>query len=132
MTSYSKIAASIVFASVALVKGAVPVSAGGATAAQTVGPHKAIHLSLGDKRAIGYYDQQNGACSLTLAIADGFSDDASVVRSEPVRMQISVLEGASAGLETLAGPALRFSCAAGAATMTIQPIERLAYVAPAK
>lgn len=132
MTSYAKIAASVVFASVALVKGAVPVSAGDVAAAKVVGPLKAIALTVGGKRAIGYYSANNGACSLTLAVADSYSDVAPQTLSEPVRVNMSVLEGTSARIETIGGPGLSFSCAKGASSMSVETIARLAYVAPAK
>ncbi len=132
MTSYSKLAASVVFASVALLKGAVPASAGDVAAAKVVGPLKAIALTVGAKRAVGYYTVNNGACSLTLAVADTYSETASASPSEPVRVNMSVLEGSSARMETFGGQALSFSCANGASTMMVQPVERLAYVAPVK
>lgn len=132
MTSYSKLAASVVFASVALIKGAAPVSASDAAAAKVVGPLKAIALTVGAKRAVGYYTVNNGACSLTLAVADAYSEATSASPSEPVRVNMSVLEGSSARMETFGGQALSFSCANGASTMMVQPVERLAYVAPVK
>lgn len=130
MTSFAKIASALALSGLALSQAAAPVQAGEGFA-KSVTPFKAINLSAGTKRAIGYYVADAGTCHLTLQLADAYSDYANSV-SEPVRVDVSVREGTSARVDSLAGPSLQFDCAQGASSMTIQPVDRTAYVAPAK
>ena len=132
MTSFMKISASVAFAGLALVKGAVPVSAESSVIRLKVfAPLKGVTLDVGSKRAIGYYTANSGACELTLMIADAYRDDGSAA-TQPVRVKTTVGSGTSARVDTQDGPSLQFACAPGASTMTVQPIDRLAYAAPAK
>lgn len=130
MTSFAKLAAILALSGLA-----VPHPSASAQAdefvVKRVTPFKAIDLSAGTKRAIGYYVASAGSCELTLQLADSFSDYANTV-SEPVRVDVSVREGTSARVDSLAGPSLQFTCASGAGSMTINPVERTAYIAPAK
>ncbi|MGQ0456973.1 MAG: hypothetical protein ACT4OU_07915 [Hyphomicrobium sp.] len=131
MTSFSKLSLSAVFVGLALVKGAVPVNAESAPSLKVFAPAKGISLTVGPKRAIGYFTANNGHCDLTMMIADGFSDESRAV-STPVRFSTVIQSGSATRFETQGGPSLQFVCAPGATTMTVQPLERLAYVAPAK
>ncbi len=130
MTSMSKLASVLLFSGLAVAHGAAPVSAGGATALH-VAPLKGITLSVGPKRAIGYYAAAEGACNLTLMIADAYSDGRDVA-TEPVRVNTVIRAGTTTQIDTLAGKSLAFSCATGAITMTVQPVDRMAYAATAK
>ncbi len=132
MTSFMKISASVAFAGLALVKGAVPVSADSSTVRLKVfAPLKGVIVDVGSKRAIGYYTANSGSCDLTLMIADAYRDDGSAA-TQPVRVKTTVGSGTSTRVETQDGPSLQFACAPGASTMTVQPVDRLAYAAPAK
>lgn len=131
MTSLTKLSLAATFVGLALIKGAAPVSADSAPSLKVFAPAKGISLTVGPKRAIGYFTANNGHCDLTVMIADGYSD-AVLPGSKPVRINTSVLAGSATRIETLEGPALQFACADGAMTMSVQPIDRLAYAAPAK
>ncbi|MFN0219892.1 MAG: hypothetical protein ACKVP4_13880 [Hyphomicrobium sp.] len=131
MTSYSKLSVAAAFAGLALIKGAMPVSAEGAISLKVFAPAKGISLTVGPKRAIGYFTAKSGHCDLTMMIADAYSDDAPAA-STPVRVTTQVPSGSATRVETQSGPALQFVCAPGATTMTVQPVDRLAYAAPAK
>lgn len=129
MTTIAKIAAVLSVAGFAIGHGLPTAKAD--EAALSVKPLKAINLAVGTKRAIGYYVAEANACQLTLQLADQYSDYANTV-SEPVRVAVTVREGTSARVDSLAGPSLAFNCALGAGSMSIQPINHTAYVAPAK
>lgn len=130
MTSFAKIASVLLFSGLAVAHGAVPASSGNA-ALRNVEPLKGITLTVGSKRAVGYFVSNNNVCTLTLMLADKFYEGADPT-SEPVRFNTSVPAGTSTLVETVAGHSLAFSCESGATSMTVQPVERLAYVAPAK
>jgi hypothetical protein len=131
MTSFSKLSLATAFVGLALVKGAVPVHAESAPVLKVFAPAKGISLTVGPKRAIGYFTANKGHCDLTLMIADAYSDDRDPT-SKPVRVNTAVAAGGETRIETLEGPALQFACAEGATTMSVQPVDRMAYAAPAK
>lgn len=131
MTSLSKLSLTAAFVGLALVKGAAPVSADSAISSKVYAPAKGISLTVGPKRAIGYFTANNGHCDLTLMIADGYLDEGQPT-SKPVRVNTSILSGSATRVETFDGPALQFACAADAASMSVQPVARLAYAATAK
>lgn len=131
MTSLSKLSLATAFVGLALVKGAVPVNAESAPVLKVFAPAKGISLTVGPKRAIGYFIANKGHCDLTVMIADKYSDEAPTA-SKPVRVNTVVVAGSATRIETLEGPALQFACAEGAMTMSVQPVERIAYAAPAK
>jgi hypothetical protein len=131
MTSLTKLSLATAFVGLALIKGAVPVYADSAPSLKVFAPAKGISLTVGSKRAIGYFTANSGHCDLTLMIADAFSDE-SASTSLPVRLNTLIQSGAATKFETQGGPSLQFVCAPGATTMTVQPVDRLAYAAPAK
>ena len=119
----------MLLSSLALLRGA-DVSSAGEAATYHVAPLKGITLAVGSKRAVGYYTNADNACNLTLMLADAYSETDKTV-SEPVRINLTVREGTSAQVDALEG-SLAFACASGASSMTIQPIQRVAYNAAAK
>ena len=130
MTTSAKLAGVVLFSSLALLRGAAPVSADDA-AGYRVTPLKGITLTVGSKRAVSYYTvNADKACNLTLLLADAYSETDKAT-SEPIRVNLTVREGTSARVDSLGG-SLVFACASGATAMTIQPIERVAYNAAAK
>lgn len=129
MTTSAKLASVVLFSGLALLPRTAPASAGQA-AAYHVTPLKGITLTVGSKRAVGYYTTAGNACHLTLMLADPYNGTEKTV-SEPVRVNLAVREGTSASVDALEG-SLAFSCAPGATVMTIQPVARVAYNAAAK
>lgn len=123
MTTSAKLAGAVLLTSLALFRGAAPVSAGDRS--YHVAPLNGITLAVGSKRAVGYYMSVDNACNLTLLLADAYSDTDKTI-SEPVRVTLTVREGTSARVDALEG-SLAFTCASGGSSMSIQPIERVAY-----
>lgn len=130
MKTIAKISTALVLSVLAIAHGAYPV--GAEQRGLRVKPLNGIALTVGPKRAIGYYVARDGICNLTLMIADAYSDDAAIGKAEPVRVTASIPEMTTASIETMAGSALAFGCGEGAATMRVQPVERLAYVPAAQ
>ncbi len=128
MATTSKAIIAAAFAGLALAKGALAVSAEGAAAA--FGPRSAISLTVGEKRAIGYFIANPGSCDLTLFLADAFSEEAAEP-SAPVRVNIAVGAGKTAFVDSTAGKAVAFVCSSNATTMSVQPVKRVAYAGPA-
>jgi hypothetical protein len=129
MTISAKLASVVLLSSLALLPGAASAPAGEA-AAYHVAPLKGITLAVGSKRAVGYYTSADNACHLTLMLADPYSGTEKAA-SEPVRVNLSVREGALASVDALEG-SLAFQCAPGATAMMIQLVQRVAYNAAAK
>ena len=129
MTKSAKLASALLLANLGLVPGIAPAFAGD-EASIRVQPLSAISLNVGSKRAIGYFSNDDRTCNLTLMLADGYSEGG--VQSEPVRVALKVRPNAAARVETFENKALSFSCAADATSMTIQPVERVAYNAAAR
>jgi hypothetical protein len=132
MTRNSTIAVAGLFAGLALVHGAQRVSAGDAAATHLAKPLEGFALNVGPKRAFGHYLPQNGACALSVAVADAFDDTADVAKLVPVRITTSVRAGTSVEVDTPSGQVINFTCAADAKTLSVRPLTRLAYAAPAK
>lgn len=130
MTSHAKAIIAAGFAGLALIKGAAPVWADGANAAAEFRPLSAISLTVGEKRAIGYFFANAGSCDLTLFLADAFLESAEQP-SQPVRVKITIGAGNTASVDSAAGKALAFVCSSNATTMSVQPVNRIAYIAPA-
>lgn len=130
MTTFAKLAGALLLSCLGLAHGAKPVSAA-ETASVRVEPLKAINLTLGAKRAVGYYQTSGKACNLTLLMADAYSD-ADQAFAEPVRVNLTVAEGTKAHIAFVAGYAHSFACASGATSMSVQPEEQVSYNAVAK
>lgn len=124
MISMKSTTASFVLSALAFAHGAAPVRADGAKELQ-VGPLKAINLDVGAKRAIGYYLADNGSCNLTVLLSDvNYQDDGTTPSAS--RVNVTVAAGTSAKVDTIDGTTMQFSCAAGAADMTVKTFERFA------
>ncbi len=128
MTSTRNFLATTAFAVLALAKGAAPVRAGEADSL-SVKPIKAISLDVGSKRAIGYFIADHGACNLTIMVHD-ISDDG--LKANATRLNMTIGAGTSSSLDTAEGKTLAFKCQPGAAAMTFDTIDRVAYEAARK
>lgn len=112
-----------------MLSGAAGASAG-ESAAYHIKPLKGITFAVGSKRAVGYYTNDDHACRLTLMLSDAYSGNEKSF-SEPVRVNLTIGEGASGSVDALEGSAV-FRCAPDATAMTMQLVQRVAYNAAAK
>lgn len=132
MISNTKIALAGLFAALAAVHGAQRVNAGDAANAFIAKPLEAITLSIGGKHAHGVFTAQNGACGVTFAVVDAMTETTDVETLKPVRISTVVRAGSSSDVVAVAGATLKVACSANAATLSVEPVQRLAYAAPAK
>jgi hypothetical protein len=89
-------------------------------------PLMAASLNAGGAHLVGYFQPANGACRLTLMIADGANE-----RVSPTRVQMTVEPGRAAYVDDTDGKSSRFTCLYGAEAMNVVRVERVA-LAPSR
>ncbi len=97
----------------------------------TFKPLHGVSLHLGSKHAIGYYVQAENVCQLTLVVGEEpVGED--ILAVTPARFSAAIEPGRSARFDTGSGTVLEFGCAPAAASMTVEPLNQVAYSAPRK
>lgn len=129
MTKTSKISALSAVAALAVAYGTLGASADDASV--RLAPLKGVSFDVGAKHAVGYFVGQNGACAVTLVVADVLTDE-NAVPAAGARVSVSVADGKSVRLDTAMGKSLDFACTANATAMTVRPVAQVAWVAPKK
>lgn len=89
-------------------------------------PVKGISFDIGSKRAVTYFKPTAGICNLTVMLADRSADEAAV-QGAGSRVQMQVLPGKAARVDTADGKALEFGCKLGATAMTVKALEQVAW-----
>lgn len=107
---------------------ATPVSAAESWSEMTMKPLMATSLDAGGAHVVSYFLPVNGACRLTMMIAN---QDAEAQGAVPARVQITVEPGRAAYVDDADGKASRFTCLYRAEAMNVVRIERMA-LAPAR
>jgi hypothetical protein len=80
---------------------------------------QAISYQLGSKRAIGYFVRVDGACQVTLMIAEAVDPDVAQPTSA-ARLNLSMLPGQSAALASEEGESMELTCGSGAETVLVK------------
>jgi hypothetical protein len=88
-------------------------------------PGHAQSFDLGNKRAVSYFMERNGVCNLTLMLADPYTDDA--LPGAATRMNIQVVPGKPARIDTATGTSVGFVCAPEAVSMKVTPMSQVAW-----
>jgi hypothetical protein len=106
----------------ALLAGAAVATLTVARADQSAGTHsyaslQAISHSFGSKRAVGYFAPQNGACAVTMFLAE--AEDGHIAPSA-ARIKFSVKPGDSAELSSVEGKGLEVKCGKDAAAVEVR------------
>lgn len=114
-------------AAIALATAAFPAVAG-STEHVRIAPLKGVSLDVGTKNAVAYFVQENGACNVTVTLAEAFSTIPGEFPTS-TRVTMPVAPGTSSRIDTAEGTAMSLSCAAGASALDISMFERTAYVA---
>ena len=78
----------------------------------TMKPLQGVSFDIGTKRAVSYFLSDNGACKLTLTLAEVVQDD-EVNGPTAARMTVAVEVGKVAHFDTAEGKSLEFKCQAG-------------------
>jgi hypothetical protein len=98
---------------------ATPLSAHRNPASEAYRSAQAISYQLGSKRAVGYFLSRDGACQLTLMIAEVV--DIEVVHpTSAAKLSLSMLPGQSTALASEEGESLAMTCGAGGETMAVR------------
>jgi hypothetical protein len=76
---------------------------------RTFEPIQSISYLLGSKRAIGYFEDSEGQCRVTLMIAEAVDPDVAMPTSA-TRLRLLMTPGQSAKLESVEGEAMVLTC----------------------
>lgn len=87
--------------------------------AEVFKPTQGMIYTLGSKRAIGYFVNQDGVCQLTLMIAEAVDPDLAQPPSA-ARMTVSMMPGQSMALGSVEGESMVATCGAGGQTIEIK------------
>ena len=88
-------------------------------------------MDVGSKHIVSYFTADNGVCNVTMLIgnkANGDGEGSSI----GTRVKFAVPAGMSARTDTAEGKSLEIACTSGASTMSIRPVDLLAYAVPSK
>ncbi len=102
---------------------ATPVSAGDFWSETTMKPLAATSLDTGGAHVVSYFQPVNGACRLTIMIAD---QEMEIKGGVPTRVQMTVEPGRAAFVDDADGKSSRFTCLYGAEAMNVLRVDRLA------
>ncbi len=100
---------------------------GAATSRVTVKPVAAFTGEVGDRRVVGYYKADAGACAVTLMMADPASDDAPAASA--ARLTMTLQPSAAAALDAGDGRSLSVTCGEAAASLIVDRQEPAGKVA---
>jgi hypothetical protein len=125
MTSFKTVFATAAFIGLSIAHAAAPVKATEASSLR-VKPLAAVDLTLGTKRAIGYYLAENGACNMTLLLSDIDFTEKMVV-ANAARITTVIGAGTSSQIDTEWGQSLVLACESGAAALKVHTVDRIAY-----
>lgn len=101
---------------------ATPVSAADSWSAMTMKPLMATSLDAGGAHVVSYFQNVDGACRLTLMMADAAEGGART----PARVQLTVAPGRSANVDDADGKSSRFTCLKSAEAMNVIRVDRFA------
>ncbi|WP_457796380.1 hypothetical protein [Methylocystis sp. S23] len=102
---------------------ATPVSAADAWSETTMKPLAATSLDAGAAHVVSYFQPVNGACRLTMMIAD---QEMETKGGSPTRVQMTVEPGRAAFVDDADGKSSRFTCLYGAEAMSVVRVNRMA------
>lgn len=106
---------------------ATSVSADESWSETTMKPLMATSLDAGGAHVVSYFQSVNGACRLTMMIADRDSEK----KGDATRLQLTVEPGRAAYVDDVDGKASRFTCQYHAESMNVVRTDRVA-LAPAR
>jgi hypothetical protein len=89
-------------------------------------PGRGVSLDIGGKHAVGYFEQKNNACYLTVVVADVAGGEAGY-DSPGTRFSVPVVPGKGVKVDASAGQSAEFFCGPGAARMTARVFDRAPY-----
>jgi hypothetical protein len=125
----TKTLAVLALAGLGAMNGAMPVRSGDTDIGEKVlAERMGASFAVGTKKAVAYYQGESGACNVTVLVSETYSEQLPY-RFATVRFSANVAAGTMAQLDTSDGASLALTCAAGAKTLLVAPIDRVAYQA---
>jgi hypothetical protein len=116
MSIAKTLAAAALLAALAI-SAAPATQAGQEPAIRSFAAKQAISYSFGSKRAVGYFAAQDGACALTVFLAE--TDDGHVAPSA-TKLTVTVKPGDSTQLASVEGQGIEVTCGAEAASVEVR------------
>jgi hypothetical protein len=114
MTKLSKAFAALACASVSLFSSQAESSETG-----IYRPVQSISYTYGSKIAVGYFQQKEGTCAISLFLSENTGDD---TISTPSRLRLKLAPAGNLALNSGQGQALELMCGAEAATLEVKPV----------
>lgn len=84
----------------------------------TFRPLQALTYTLGSKHAVGYFEQKDGQCSLTLMVAEAIDPMVETPLSA-ARVKLTMLPGQAADLASEEGQSIAITCGSYGGTVTV-------------
>ncbi len=121
MFTLSRIAAFL--AAATLTVGAValmPASAAVGSDAMQFPPKQAFSQALGSKQAVGFFEEKNGRCHVTLMVAEAFDEVNGRMPASAARITTAIEPLQSTMVESAEALSLKVTCGADARTVSIE------------
>ncbi len=119
----------LALAGLAVWHGAMPVRSGDEEiGAKVLAERAGATFNVGSKKAVAYYQANKGACNVTVLVSETYSEQLPYSFAT-VRFSANVDSGTKAQLDASDGAALALTCTAGAKSLLVAPIDRVAYQA---
>jgi len=99
----------------------------------TMKPLYAVSFNVGRKHVLSYFLRKSGRCDLTLMVTDRPGEDPKGDEIPPLhteRFRAAIDDGRTARFDTAEGTSLEYACAAGAQTMSVRKLNRVAVSSP--
>jgi len=97
-----------------------------ADASLTMKPLMAASFDAGSKHVVSYFVGGENGCRLTMMVIDSALEEEPTPATQATRLVVTVTDGKAAFFDSAVGTSLRFNCAAGAQTMRVDKINRVA------
>jgi hypothetical protein len=82
-----------------------------------------LNYKVGTKQTVSYFQNENGACKLTVMVAEAFNG-VDVPNSTTVRFEVAIDAGRTARMDTAEGKSLEFACQGRAEEMRVKTGDR--------
>ncbi|MDP3067337.1 MAG: hypothetical protein Q8M72_01545 [Methylocystis sp.] len=86
----------------------------------------AASFDAGPKHVVSYFVGGENGCRLTMMVIDSALEEDPTPATQATRLVVTVTDGKAAFFDSAVGTSLRFNCAAGAQTMRVDKINRVA------
>jgi hypothetical protein len=115
------IAAALVCATLTVGAAAVvPLAAVSHARMTTFLPKHGFSQTLGSKQAVGFFEEKNGRCQITLMVAEAFDEDSDRVPTSAARITTAIEPAQAVMVESVELSSLKITCGAEAKTVSVE------------